>query len=240
MGSLLGREEIRRLQKAARDNNKKKLTDWVLQFEGQLDNLIRKSYEDWYQEEITNSVNNFIIAVAYTAYFSEENKIDKDNIGEYMADLFSTIDMFRTGEYTPMEYVEELKNCGVLVDDYNYDYDGIYKKYIGNIDKSIVKSAKYNNRKVVTICGNKEYKKEIEDLQKDLTVQGYIVFTDGVYNYDDLLKDEINQLSNLHKDKILLSNIIYVVSKDGNIDDRVKQEIEFAKEHNIEIKYTEN
>ena len=240
MGSLLGREEIRRLQKAAKDNNKQKLKDWVFQFEEQMDTLIKMSYEQHYEDEIANSVSNFLIAIAYTAYFSEESKVDKDNIADYMADLFATIDMFRTGEYTPQEYKEELEKCGVMVDDVTgYDYNKIYKDYIGTIDNSIVQFAKHNNRKIVTICGNKEFKKEIEELQQDLTVQGYFVFIDGVYSYDDLLPEEINQLLETQKDKILISNIVYIVNKDNNIDDVVQKEIDYAKEHNKEIIYTE-
>ena len=48
MSSLLGRDEIRRLEKAARDKNKQKLIDWVRQFEHQLDTLLRKDYEKLY------------------------------------------------------------------------------------------------------------------------------------------------------------------------------------------------
>lgn len=237
MGSLLGREEIRRLQKAARDNNKQKLTDWVYQFEGQIDTLIRKSYEQHYEDEIANSVSNFLTAVAYTAYFSEENYVDKNNIADYMADLFVTIDMFRTGEYTPQEYREELEKCGVTIDE--YDYNKIYKDYINTIDNSLVSFVKHNNRKIVTICANREFKNEIEELQQDLTVQGYFVFIDGVYSLNDLLPEEINQLLETHKEKILISDIVYVINKDNKIDEITQKEIDYANEHNKKIIYTE-
>lgn len=237
MGSLLSREEIRRLQKAARDNNKQKLTDWVYQFEGQIDTLIRKSYEQHYEDEIANSVSNFLTAVAYTAYFSEENYVDKNNIADYMADLFVTVDMFRTGEYTPQEYREELEKCGVTIDE--YDYNKIYKDYINTIDNSLVSFVKHNNRKIVTICANREFKNEIEELQQDLTVQGYFVFIDGVYSLNDLLPEEINQLLETHKEKILISDIVYVINKDNKIDEITQKEIDYANEHNKKIIYTE-
>lgn len=240
MGSLLGRDEIRRLQKAARDSNKQKLTDWVYQFEGQMDTLIRKGYEQHYEDEIANSVSNFLIAIAYTAYFSEESKVDKDNIADYMADLFATIDMFRTGEYTPKEYKDELEKCGVMVDDVTgYDYNKIYKDYIGTIDSSLVQFVKHKNRKIVTICANREFKNEIEELQQDLTVQGYFVFIDGVYSLDDLLPEEINQLVETHKDKILISDIVYVINKDNKVDETTQKEIDYAIEHNKKIIYVE-
>lgn len=237
MGSLLGREEIRRLQKAARDNNKQKLTDWVYQFEGQIDTLIRKSYEQHYEDEIANSVSNFLTAVAYTAYFSEENYVDKNNIADYMADLFVTVDMFRTGEYTPQEYREELAKCGITIDE--YDCNKIYKDYINTIDNSLVSFVKHNNRKIVTICANREFKNEIEELQQDLTVQGYFVFIDGVYSLNDLLPEEINQLLETHKEKILISDIVYVINKDNKIDEITQKEIDYANEHNKKIIYTE-
>ena len=110
MGSIVSREEIRRLEKAARDKDKKKLADWIKSFEIQIDTILRKNYEQAYQDEVIQSVENTMIAVAYTAYFSEENYIDKENIADYMSDLFSTLDLYRTGEYTPQEYKDILKS----------------------------------------------------------------------------------------------------------------------------------
>ena len=127
MSSLLGRDEIRRLEKAARDKNKQKLIDWIRQFEHQLDTLLRKDYEKMYQEEVNFSIQNFITAVAYSLYFSEENYIDKNNLADFMSDLFVTVDMFRTGEYKPEDYKEQLAEERIYIED--YDYDGIYKKF---------------------------------------------------------------------------------------------------------------
>ena len=62
MDSLLNRNEIRRLEKAAREKDKKHLLEWAIQFE----DSIRRIFEKEYQDEIQTSVDNFMIAVAYT------------------------------------------------------------------------------------------------------------------------------------------------------------------------------
>lgn len=238
MSSLLGRDEIRRLEKAARDKNKQKLIDWIRQFEHQLDTLLRKDYEKMYQEEVNFSIQNFITAVAYSLYFSEENYIDKDNIADFMSDLFVTVDMFRTGEYKPEDYKEQLAEERIYIED--YDYDGIYKKFLNIFDTDLVKFLKGKYRKIVTICGSPKFREEINDVQTKLTMQGDMVFTDGIEQPDaTILEEEKQQLIDLHLDKILISDEIYVINKDGFIGDITQKEIDFAKEHNKVINYLE-
>ena len=241
MGSIVGREEIRRLEKAAREKDKRKLAEWIKSFETQLDTILRKDYEKAYQDEVIQSVENTMTAVAYTAYFSEENYVDKENIADYMADLFSTLDMYRTGEYTPKEYIDILKEVGVTID--AYDSDRIYKKYLNIFDTDLVRFLKSKHRKIVTICGSSKFKEEILQANQDLTLLGYMVFIDGVFAHADnvdLYEEEKKQLDDLHKEKILVSDAIYVVNKDGYIGESTKSEIEFAKEHNKEIMYLES
>lgn len=134
MDSLLNRNEIRRLEKAAREKDKKHLLEWAIQFE----DSIRRIFEKEYQDEIQTSVDNFMIAVAYTLYFSEETVIrDKKDVGEFMSDLFSTLDLYRTGEYNPQEYKDILNKVGVFFDE--YDYSKLYKNKLDKLDKLIKK-----------------------------------------------------------------------------------------------------
>ena len=67
-----------------------------------------------------------------------------------------------------------------------------------------------------------------------------MVFTDGIEQPDaTILEEEKQQLIDLHLDKILISDEIYVVNKDGYIGDITQKEIDFAKEHNKVINYLE-
>lgn len=240
MGSIVNREELRRLEKAAKDKNKGKLADWIRQFEQYLSSMIRRDYTKALDEEIINHYDNILTAVAYTAYFSEESYVDKKNIADFMADLFVTLDMFRTGEYTPQEYIDILKEDGVMID--NYDSNMIYKKYLNIFDNDLVRFFKSEHTKLITICGSPKFKEEIEKLNEDLTMQNYIVFTKGIFPDPDnlnIMKEELKQIDLLHKEKILISDAIYVVNKDGYIDDDTKSDIDYAKEHNKEILYLE-
>lgn len=120
--------EIRRLQKAARDGNKQKLIDWFLQFDEQVrneyqknaeevienvSNQLRKHYKEIFRKELADSIDNYIIAITYTLKFSELTKFGAKRIKEFMEDMASTINMFSTGEYTPDEYKKILKDNGI-------------------------------------------------------------------------------------------------------------------------------
>lgn len=126
MKSLVNRDEIRRLEKAAREKDKKHLAEWAKRYEQMLLNILRKEYEEIYQDEINTSVNNILLALGYTLLYSEEIQIPKERIPDFIDDLMVTVDMYRTGEYKPQDYQEELKNLGVILDD--VDYTRVYKK----------------------------------------------------------------------------------------------------------------
>lgn len=241
MSSILSRDELRRLEKAAREKDKRKLADWIKAFEVQIDTMLRKDYEQQYFNEVQNSLDNALTAVAYTAYFSEESKVDKENIADYMADLFITLDMFRTGEYRPEEYADILKGEGITLD--TYDCDAIYKKFLGIFDTELVKLLKSKYRKIATICGSSKFKDDILKVSEKLTLEGYIVLTEGLFEQADnldIFDEERKQIEDMQKEKILLANLIYIVNKDGFIDDTLKSQIEYAKEHNKEIQYLED
>lgn len=144
----MDRNEIRRLQKAARDNNKLALGTWAAQFETSLRSELEREYEKSYKEEIADSIDNFLLAVAYTCHFSEDTKLDADTLPDFMEDLFVTINMFRLGEYKPEDYKEELEKCGIFSKAYSY---------------------RSTAPKIVTFIGNDK------DIQNGLCKKGYIV-----------------------------------------------------------------
>ena len=237
MGSLVNRNEIRRLEKAAREKDKTKLITYLQAFESQIDNNFRRDYEKAYQDEVNNSLHNIITAVVYTLYYSEENFIDKKNLADFMADLFVSIDMFRTGEYTPSDYEKQLAEENVFIDD--YDNDMIYKKYLNIFDNDLVNYLKHKPRKIITLVGSKKYNKELIEKYSELCLQGNMVFT-SVLDNSEILSEEQTCLNELIEDEILISDILYVFNKDKYIGKTVQSYIDYAKEHNKEIKYLEN
>lgn len=84
---------------------------------------------------------------------------------------------------------------------------------------------------VITICGSTRFKKEIEAVARDLTLQGHIVLAPCVFHHQD--EEEISteikiQLDNLHKEKINMSDAIFVVNVDGYIGESTYGEIDWA------------
>lgn len=127
---IVDRNEIRRLQKAAKDNNKLALGEWARQFEAQVRQELDKQYEEMYKQQLAESVDTFCIAIAYTVHFCEHTKLGKARLPEFMEDLFVTVDMFSRGEYNPLDYKEELERCGIHFDDYQYSNAGKLKEYL--------------------------------------------------------------------------------------------------------------
>ena len=102
--------------------------------------------------------------------------------------------------------------------------------------------------KVITLCGSTKFKDAFMKAQKELTLGGNIVISVGVFGHsgdnevwegmdeDALTKTKI-MLDDMHKRKIDKADEIYVINVDGYIGDSTKSEIEYAKEHNKNIRY---
>lgn len=97
--------------------------------------------------------------------------------------------------------------------------------------------------KIITVCGSLKYKNEVLDSAFKLQLEGNIVLTpifpDNIDNYK-LSESDYAILKQIHKEKIKLSDAIYVVNVDGYIGNSTKNEIEYAKSLAKEIIYLEN
>lgn len=98
---------------------------------------------------------------------------------------------------------------------------------------------KYN---IITLCGSIKFKDEFLKVQEKLTLDGNIVFTPNFFN--SIKKEEINldtkkMLDEMHKQKIDMSNEIYVINLGGYIGESTKSEIEYAKMKGKKINYLE-
>lgn len=205
---ILNRNELRRLEKAAREKDKRHLVDWAKQY----DNQIRLEYEKAYHEEIDHSINVFLTAVAYTAHFSEETKLGKKKLPEFMEDLFVSIDMFRTGEYKPEEYKEELEKNGIYQDMYDYNA---------------------RRKRIITIVGTLDNLDIIHSKERELTLKGYMVFTNILYqvNTDEVL--------DVYNSKIRISDELYIINEKQEITEEMQKEIDFARSLKKLITYME-
>ena len=91
---------------------------------------------------------------------------------------------------------------------------------------------------IITICGSTRFKKEIEEAARNLTLQGHIVLAPCVFHHmeEEEMPAEIKiQLDNLHKQKINMSDAIFVVNVDGYIGESTYGEIDWANRMKKEI-----
>lgn len=98
-----------------------------------------------------------------------------------------------------------------------------------------------SNYKVVTLCGSTKFKEEFIQAQKELTLQGYIVLTVGLFGHTgDKEAFDIEtkmMLDDMHKRKIDLSDSIYVINKDSYIGESTRSEIQYAISKNKIVNY---
>lgn len=101
-------------------------------------------------------------------------------------------------------------------------------------------NSKYN---IITLCGSIKFRDEFIKVQEKLTLNGNIVFTPNFFS--NIKKEDIDEktkkmLDEMHKQKIDISDEIYVINFGGYIGESTKSEIEYAKVKGKKISYLEN
>jgi hypothetical protein len=106
------------------------------------------------------------------------------------------------------------------------------------------------NYKVITLCGSTRFKNEFMEAQKELTLQGNIVISVGMFGHagdsevwenmdEGTLTRTKEMLDDMHKRKIDMSDEIFVINVGGYIGESTKSEIEYAKAHGKVVRYLE-
>ena len=90
-----------------------------------------------------------------------------------------------------------------------------------------------DNYKVITLCGSTKFKDAFIEVQKQLTLQGYIVISVGLFCHsgdDEAWDDGVKEmLDDMHKRKIDMADEIMVIDVDDYIGESTEREIEYAK-----------
>lgn len=96
--------------------------------------------------------------------------------------------------------------------------------------------------KIITVCGSLKFKNEIISEALKLELEGNVVITPIFPITDDkdsFTEEEFAILGRMHKEKIKLSDAIFVVNVNNYIGSSTQSEIEYAKSLNKEIIYLE-
>lgn len=98
---------------------------------------------------------------------------------------------------------------------------------------------------IVTLCGSTRFKDEINRVNAELTMQGNLVISLGVFGHIDMPdhdwttngNDDKRMLDELHKRKIDLADLVYIVNPGGYIGESTRGEIEYAERRGKRIAY---
>lgn len=95
--------------------------------------------------------------------------------------------------------------------------------------------------KVITLCGSTRFKREFEETNKRLTLEGNVVISVGRFGHSgDIITDEQKvMLDDIHRQKIEMADEIFVINKDSYIGKSTRAEIEYAKKLGKKINYYE-
>jgi hypothetical protein len=99
------------------------------------------------------------------------------------------------------------------------------------------------NYKVITLCGSTKFKDEFIKTQENLTLEGNIVISVGLFGhadkqYENVITEDVKiMLDDMHKRKIDLADEIFVINKNGYIGNSTKNEIEYAYKTNKPVRY---
>ena len=104
--------------------------------------------------------------------------------------------------------------------------------------------------KVVTLCGSTRFKDEFMAAQKQLTLEGCIVISVGLFGHsgdsevwenmdEGTLTRTKEMLDDMHKRKIDMADEIFVINVGGYIGSSTRSEIEYAKAAGKAVRYLE-
>lgn len=104
--------------------------------------------------------------------------------------------------------------------------------------------------KVITLCGSTRFKDAFIKAQKDLTLQGNIVISVGLFGHsgddevwegmtEDTVTATKQMLDDMHKRKIDMADAIFVINVGGYIGASTQSEIAYAAAHGKPVRYLE-
>ena len=122
---------------------------------------------------------------------------------------------------------------------------GIYHFSLGIAISEYLNTLKAKERdfKVVTLCGSTRFKEQFLEAQKQLSLEGYIVSSVGLFGHSgdvEVWQPGMKEMLDAnHLRKIDMSDGIYVINVDGYIGESTKREIEYAFVNGKFIRYLE-
>ena len=99
------------------------------------------------------------------------------------------------------------------------------------------------NYKIVTLCGSTRFKEQFIEAQKQLTLDGCIVISVGLFGHsgdEEVWKPGTKEmLDEMHLRKIDMADEIFVINVGGYIGESTNREIAYAEKTGKKVNYME-
>ena len=106
-----------------------------------------------------------------------------------------------------------------------------------------VRTRTYRKYPVITLCGSSKFKDIFREVEAYFCLKGNVVLTMNLFGHAedlDVFDDKTKpMLDEIHRQKISMSDKIFVINYGGYIGESTKAEIEFAKSLGIPVEYME-
>lgn len=93
---------------------------------------------------------------------------------------------------------------------------------------------------IITLCGSSKFEREFMLANAALTLQEHVVISLGIFGHArsiELAEHQKRLLDNLHRRKIHMADMIFVIDVNGYIGSSTRSEIEYAQEIGHPVHY---
>ena len=107
--------ELNRLQRCAKNKDKKEIIKWGQEFEDRLNKKYYEMYKKQYMIWLEETFKDLDTALMYTLHFNEYTKFGNKRLKSVMDDLGTTMRGFYRKEFNREEYNKMLKEDGIKI-----------------------------------------------------------------------------------------------------------------------------
>ena len=112
---LFDTNELNRLQRCAKNKDKKEIIKWGKEFEDRLNKKYYELYKKQYMIWLDETFKDLDTALMYTLHFNDSTKFGNKRLKSVMDDLGTTMRGFYRKEFNREEYNKMLKEDGIKI-----------------------------------------------------------------------------------------------------------------------------
>ena len=116
IGKMFDTNELNRLQRCAKNKDKKEIIKWGQDFEARLAELYHKRYKEYYLAEYEERLKDIDTALLYVLHFGEATRFGNKRLKETMDDLSATVQSLYDNDFKRNDYREMLTKDGIKIE----------------------------------------------------------------------------------------------------------------------------